>query len=99
MTTIRQNLVVGNTESFDLNIQYNDSDDNPVNLTGHSVEIIINDSDSWSASVNATGGIAVHIDDEDVFTLPTGKNRYVLVHEDLTGNRHWLCYGTLTVID
>lgn len=102
--SIKQNLVVGYDETFDLNIEYQDSDGNPVDLTGHTVDLVLTKAGSkteigtYPATVDDSGNIAIHVTDEVVATWPLGKSGYKVVHTDPDGNEGWLVYGGLAVV-
>lgn len=100
---IKQNLFVGSGETFDLNITYLDSDQVPVDLTGHSVDLIVNRAGTkdnigtYPATVDDMGNIAIHVTDEITDEWPVSKLAYIVNHTDPDGNEKWLVIGSLTV--
>ena len=101
--TIKQDLVVGSGETLDINLTYLDSNRSPVDLTGHSVDLLVNRAGTsnnvgtYPATVDSEGNIAVHVTDEVTATWPVGKLGYIVNHTDLSGNEKWLLTGRLTV--
>lgn len=103
--TIRQALVTGQGETFTLNIQYTDSNGTPVDLTGHSVDLILKKAGSgtvigtYAATVDDSGNIAIAVEDEVTDLWPVGKSAYIVRHTSPDGVEKWLCYGPLTVVN
>lgn len=103
--TIKQALVTGQGETFTLNIIFNDSSGNPVDLTGHSVDLILKKArtgvliGTYPADVDDTGNIAIEVADEITDLWPVGKSAYIVKHTSPDGVEKWLCYGPLTVVD
>lgn len=103
--SIKQNLVTGQGETFTLNILFKDSAGNPVNLTGHTVDITVKKSGSgvlvgtYPATVDGLGNIAITVTDEVTDTWPVGKLAYLVKHTAPNGVEKWLVYGALTVIN
>lgn len=102
--TIRQSLVTGLGETFILNIQYTDADGAAVDLTGHSVDLIVNRAGTetaigtYPADVDNQGNIAIVVPDETTDLWPVGKSGYIVKHTTPDGTERWLCYGPLTVV-
>jgi hypothetical protein len=102
--TIKQNLVNGRGETFSLNLFFKDSLGVPVDLTGHSVDLIVKksgvgtDVGTYPASVDADGNIEIVVTDEVTATWPVGKLAYVVNHTTADGTEKWLLYGALTVL-
>ena len=103
--SIKQNLVTGKGETFTLNLEYKDSTGAPVDLSGHSVDLIVRKAGSgtevgtYPAEVDAQGNINIKVADEVTDVWPNGKLAYVVNHESPNGDERWLLYGALTVND
>ena len=100
----RQNQTTGKGETFDLNIQYKDSNGNPVDLTGHTVDLFVAKAGSgeavgtYAGTVDALGNISIIVADEVTDTWPVGKLAYRVHHTAPDGVEKWLVYGALNVI-
>lgn len=98
-----QNLVSGQGETFTLNLQFKDSAGNPVNLTGHTVDLVVNKAGvgtlvgTYPAAVDAQGNITIKVEDETTAEWPKGKLAYRVIHTTPDGDEKWLLYGALTI--
>lgn len=101
--TIRQNLVTGLGETFDLNLEFQDAAGNAVDLTGHQVDLHVNKSKTevgtYNAVVDALGNITLKVADDVTATWPVGKLSYIVKHHSPNGEQKWLMYGALTIVD
>lgn len=103
--SIKQNLVSGLGETFELNLEYLDSTGAPVDLSGHFVDLIVRKAGSgtevgiYPATVDALGNINIKVEDEVTALWPVGKLAYVVNHESPNGDEKWLIYGALTIND
>jgi hypothetical protein len=102
--SIRQNFINGKGETFTLNLIFEDANNNPVDLTGHTVDLVVSKAGSGTAvgtypgAVSSEGLIAIAVSDEVTETWPVGKLAYKVVHTTPEGVEKWLVYGALTVI-
>ena len=105
--SVKQNFVTGKGETFDLHIVYKDANGDPIalNTLGHTVDFVVVKSKTgaavgtYSAEVTDGGGITISVPDETTATWPVGKLAHRVVHTDAAGDKRWLIYGALTVID
>lgn len=103
--TIKQNLISGLGETFELNLDYLDSTGAAVDLTGHSVDLLVKKAGSgeivgtYPATVDALGHINIKVADETTAVWPKGKLAYVVNHSSPNGDEKWLLYGALTIND
>ena len=101
---MKQNLVTGKGETFTLNIEYKDSNDAPVDLTGHEVDFLYVERhdgvliQSVPATVDEEGNISIKVTDEETDLWPLGVNAYRVVHTYPNGDEKWLLTGRLTVL-
>jgi hypothetical protein len=102
--SLKQNLVTGKGETFDLALFFKDALGVPVDLTGHSVDLAISkpgagtEVGTYPAVVDDSGNISIKVDDETTDLWPKGKLAYIVKHTSPDGDEKWLLYGALTVM-
>lgn len=101
--SIRQNLVTGLGETFNLNLEYSDENNTPIDLSGHSISLTVRKGTvvvgTYPAAVDAEGNVEIKVTDEVTDTWPVGKLNYLVIHTTPSGDEKWLLYGALTVMD
>lgn len=101
----KQNLVTGKGETFDLNITFKDSNNVPVDLTGHEADLVVSKVSNaevigtYPATVDNAGNIAISVADEVTALWPVGKTAYRVEHHTPAGDVKWLVFGNLTIMD
>lgn len=101
--SIKQNLVTGLGETFNLNLEYSDENNTPLDLSGHSIDLIVRKGTvvvgTYPAAVDAEGNVEIKVTDEVTDTWPVGKLNYLVTHTSPNGDEKWILYGALTVMD
>ena len=101
----KQNLVNGRGETFTLNLTYKDTNGAAIDLTGHTASLVVEKASigtavgTYAGTVDSEGHIDFNVADEVTATWPVGKLAYRVIHQDPAGNKRWLVFGALTVID
>lgn len=100
----RQNFLVGRGETFVLNLNMTDASGAVVDLTGHTISLSLKDKSGeeiadYPTVVDAAGTVTLKVADETTALWPVGNNKYVLIHDQPNGDRKYMAYGSLTVME
>lgn len=102
---ITKNLITGKGETFTLDMQYLDEDNNPVDLTGHAVffEITNRGTEEGLSSVNGAvdeeGNISIKVYADETVLWTAGVYGYKVVHTNPDLDVKWLLTGRFTVTE
>lgn len=102
MPAIRKDLTADAGAVFKVSVQYNDSNEQPVNLNGYGATLTVTTGKGTSiaslvGTVNSDGWINVKATDEATAAWPVGKQSYRLDLQDPSGDIERLFFGTVNV--
>lgn len=103
MAGITKSLVSGKGETFTLNVEHQNPDGSPVDLTGYGADFELvkrgtgTSIGTYEGTVDDEGHIAIKVADEETALWPEGQHAYRLVLNYPNGDKRWLMTGRFTV--